>query len=91
MSMPIITVLALLIGTLLGLRFNILLLVPAIVTVLIVLFAGGLARGHGLASAALVTFIAASGLQIGYLCGALVRQKARTPQREEPFRLHQVR
>jgi membrane protein DedA with SNARE-associated domain len=55
-------------------RFKILVLIPAVGSALVVIFAGGLARSNGL-SAILIAAILASGcLQIGYVCGAVVRE-----------------
>jgi len=63
----------LLIGAALGMRFKVLILIPAIGLGFITILAGGIGRGDS-ASAILIAAVLASGsLQIGYLCGILTR------------------
>jgi hypothetical protein len=59
-----------LLGAMLGLRFKVLVLVPT--TAISFLFIAGIALGAGIGmgSAALLTLVAATSLQIGYLGGA---------------------
>jgi hypothetical protein len=76
---PALITVPLLVGAALGMRYKILILVPAVGTVLVIVFAGGLARGDSLAATMLATMLASGCLQIGYLCGALMRQTVLKP------------
>jgi hypothetical protein len=62
-----------LIGTLLGLRFKVLILVPAIAICLPVTFAIGLAHNDSIWFVLFATVLAAITLQVGYLTGATIR------------------
>jgi hypothetical protein len=72
-KMPGLVVATLLIGAALGMRFKVLILVPAFGLLLVVTLAA--ARAHGSAAPAffVTAALAFAGLQIGYLCGALMR------------------
>ena len=71
--MMILAVAAMLVGAALGLKFKVLILLPAIVIGLAVIFAAGLfglsSQGHFMLAAALATVA----LQIGYLAGIVIR------------------
>jgi hypothetical protein len=71
MSMLIVSVF--LIGAALGVRFKVLILIPAIGLAFIAILAGGIARSDS-ASAILIAFVLASiCLQIGYFCGIVMQ------------------
>jgi len=71
MSVPIF--LAFLIGAVLGMRFKVLILIPAIGLALIVILAAGVARDDNVSAILIAAVLASSFLQIGYLCGAVTR------------------
>jgi hypothetical protein len=60
-------------GAVLGLRFKVLILAPAIGLALIVVVAMAIARGDGVASILLAGALASVCLQVGYLGGILTR------------------
>jgi hypothetical protein len=62
-----------LVGAVLGTRFTVLVLVPAIVLATGVISASGLAGSHPLAWTALTAVLAATCLQLGYLGGLATR------------------
>jgi hypothetical protein len=62
---------ALLIGAALGIRFKVLVLLPAVASICTTVLAVRLARGDESFSIAITMIAAASSLQIGYLSGAL--------------------
>jgi hypothetical protein len=73
MSMLIVSVF--LIGAALGVRFKVLILIPAIGLAFITILAGGIARSDS-ASAILIAFVLASiCLQIGYFCGIVMQHR----------------
>ena len=59
-----------LLGALLGLRFKVLVLVPATLASLLLVVGIAVSAGGGAASAALFTVAVATSLQVGYLGGA---------------------
>jgi len=61
------------IGSALGLRFRVLVLVPVILLGLIVYTACGLAQGTSVWSIMLTSIVGATCLQFGYLAGALAK------------------
>jgi hypothetical protein len=65
--------LALLIGAVLGMRFKVLVLIPAIGLIVPAIVAAGMIRGESVASLAVIAIVAGSCLQIGYLAGAVTR------------------
>jgi hypothetical protein len=71
MSVPIF--LAFLIGAVLGMKFKVLILIPAIGFALIVILAAGIARSDSISAILIAAALASSCLQIGYLCGAATR------------------
>ena len=70
MTMLVMT--AVLIGAMLGLRFKVFILVPAISISSVAIFGIGIAHGSGIWSVLLAAFLAITALQIGYLAGATV-------------------
>jgi len=71
MSVPIF--LAFLIGAVLGMRFKVLILIPAIGLAWIVILAAGIAREDNVSAILIAAVLASSCLQIGYLCGIVTR------------------
>jgi uncharacterized membrane protein len=65
--------LAFLIGAVLGMRFKVLILIPAIGLVWIVILAAGIARDDNVSAILIAAVLASSFLQIGYLCGTATR------------------
>ena len=75
--MSTVAIFSLLIGSLLGGRFRIFILPPAIVLGATILGAGSAWRGHDSAHIVVTILVFASVLQLGYFCGAvLVRARA---------------
>ena len=56
------------IGAALGVRFKVLILIPAIGLAFMAIVAGGVARGDSALAILIAAVLASSGLQIGYLC-----------------------
>ena len=82
-AMTILAISAVLIGTVLGLRFTVWILVPGIAFALFAAVATGVAHRHGLGAVALAMLLCAVGLQLGYLFGAATRYvmtAARSPR-----------
>ena len=71
--MAILFLLFVLAGIILGTKYRVLVILPATALSALVLIAGGIASGKGLASLLLMAFLASGCLQIGYLCGAVVK------------------
>jgi len=74
----------LLIGATLGMRFKVLVLIPAIGLASIAIFAGGIARGDGASVVLIAAVVASGGLQVGYLCGILARYRLAAARRGRP-------
>ena len=70
--MEIVALTMLCIGSALGLRFRVLVLLPAILLGLIVMTACGLAQGATIWSITLTNVVGATCLQFGYVAGALL-------------------
>jgi hypothetical protein len=66
-------VISVLIGAVLGLRFKVLVLLPAIAATLGPILIGGVAGGHGVWHVALAGILATTGVQFGYLGGSATR------------------
>ena len=66
-------VLCFLIGSLLGMRLNVLVLLPMSVIAFFVIGSGGALRGDDWGVIGLLMVLAATGLQIGYLAGSAYR------------------
>jgi hypothetical protein len=66
-------ILSTLTGAVLGLRFKVLILVPAIVLVAAVTLGVGITHGDGLGSLLLAMLLAITGLQMGYFGGTVTR------------------
>jgi len=71
--MSMLILLVSLIGAVLGLRFKVLILIPAIGFTIIAAVATGIAGGNGLLAILLAGVLASTCLQIGYLGGILAR------------------
>jgi hypothetical protein len=67
--MAILTIVSVLLGAVLGLRFKVLILVPVIGMGLVVVLTGGLLLHDSLARVALAIVLMATCLQVGYLAG----------------------
>jgi len=61
------------IGAMLGLRFKVFVLVPAIALSFVASFGIGIANGNSLWSILVVTFLVMIALQIGYFAGTFIR------------------
>jgi hypothetical protein len=70
--MVLLSLLCILIGALLGLRFRVLVLVPATAVCIFLVLLVGLSSGAGAAWTAIVAVIAAALLQVGYLGGVTI-------------------
>jgi hypothetical protein len=57
-------------GAVLGLRYKVLILVPALLFVLLAVIGGGVARGAGIWAIALEMLVASTALQLGYVAGS---------------------
>ena len=71
--MAMLALLSFLTGTVLGMRFKVLVLLPAIACELPIALAVGIFRQPGLVSVTLVSAAAIACLQIGYLAGIAIR------------------
>ena len=71
--MIMLTVIAILTGAVLGLRFTVLILVPASFIGSVATFGIGIAHSNGLWSILLALVLVISALQIGYFSGAVIR------------------
>ena len=63
---------AALIGAILGLRYKVLILVPAFVIIAVAIFGTGMARSYSPSFILLTVFLAITALQMGYMAGALI-------------------
>lgn len=90
MVVLILAMLCICIGAVLGARFKILILVPAIGLGCAAVLAAGIARGDGAMAILVAVVVASSGLQIGYLCGVLM-QHAGGPAHADPSQQPQSR
>ena len=64
---------SMLVGAVLGLRFRILVLVPALLLMLALVVAGGLAHGDDVWSILLALMLGGISIQLGYLGGTAIR------------------
>jgi len=80
-----------LLGALLGLRFNVYILVPTTLVVLAFLVLGGVVRGGDLWSLATSAGLAVVGIQVGYLCGTGVQFFLSSRHGHKPSLSHEVR
>jgi predicted neutral ceramidase superfamily lipid hydrolase len=71
--MMILALISLLAGAALGMRFKVLVLVPAIGFILLVAAGTGLGRGDSLGTVLLMAAAAVTSLQIGYFGGGIIR------------------
>jgi hypothetical protein len=72
-TMMMLAITAMLIGTVLGLRFTVIILFPAIIIGSAATFAIGMARSDSLLSILLAIVMAITMLQMGYLGGTFIR------------------
>jgi hypothetical protein len=72
--MAILFLLFLLAGLVLGTRFKVLVLVPATALTALAVIAEAITSGKSLGSLLVIALLASTCLQIGYLCGAIIRQ-----------------
>jgi hypothetical protein len=71
--MMILILMGVLVGAVLGLRFKVFVLVPAICGALAIVVVDGIARGDGLLRLVLTMITIAMALQLGYILGTVVR------------------
>jgi hypothetical protein len=71
--MSMLILLVFLLGAVLGMRFKVLILIPAIASVMIAILAGGVARGDSVSAILIAVVLASICLQIGYLSGIATR------------------
>ena len=71
--MSMLILLAFLLGAVLGMRFKVFILIPAIGFALIGILAGGIAGGNSVSGTLIAAVLALSCLQIGYLLGNIAR------------------
>jgi hypothetical protein len=71
--MAILSIVSILLGAILGVRFKVLILVPTIGIGLLVVLAGGLVKHDSLTRIALAVVLMTTCLQVGYLAGIGVR------------------
>ncbi len=75
-------------GILLGMRLKVLVLIPAIASFSLVVVVLGVARGDGALAILVAAVIAASALQVGYLCGIFTKYGAAAhagPSHQAPY------
>jgi hypothetical protein len=70
--MLMLAIISILIGATLGLRFKVLVLLPAIIIAGFAILVGGLAYSSSFSSIVAASAIAISGLQFGYLGGSMI-------------------
>ena len=76
------------IGAALAARFKVFVLIPAIGLAFILVLAGGIAHGDGASTILIAGALASISLQVGYLCGIVMRHgiteiRARHPHKDE--------
>jgi hypothetical protein len=64
---------ALLVGAALGVRFKVLILIPAVAFAFIATVVAGVARGDSASAILIAAVLAGSSVQIGYICGIFGR------------------
>ncbi|HVY57320.1 MAG TPA: hypothetical protein VHA77_05670 [Xanthobacteraceae bacterium] len=78
--------LSVLLGAVLGLRFTVLIVIPAAMIAFVLALVTSVLRESGLAETIFLVVAVEAALQVGYLCGVMVRytiSAARAPRREE--------
>jgi hypothetical protein len=92
--MAVLAILSFLTGTVLGMRFRVMVLIPAITCALAIAVAIGVFRQHTVGSVALIAAATVTSLQIGYMAGIAIRHflaAVRTPgRRDAPLARSQV-
>ena len=71
--MIILAVIGILVGAVLGLRFKVLVLIPAMCVELAIVLTGGIAGGNRLWWIALAMIVIATSTQVGFFTGSVVR------------------
>ena len=71
--MSTVILLAFLLGAVLGMRFKVFILIPAIGLIFIAILAGAIACGSGMAGTLIAAVLASSSLQIGYVLGTIAQ------------------
>lgn len=71
--MPMLILFVFLTGALLGMRFKVLILIPAVGIAVIAVLWVGVLRGDGAIAILLATALAWAGLEFGYICGSAAR------------------
>ena len=71
--MSTVILLAFLLGAVLGMRFKVFILIPAIGLIFIAILAGAIARGSGMAGTLIAAVLASSSVQIGYVLGTIAQ------------------
>lgn len=79
------------IGSALGLRFRVFVLLPAILITMAVITVGGIAQGAGIGTISVMNVIGATCLQFGYLGGVLLWSRTSSRRLGEASRSHPVR
>jgi hypothetical protein len=74
MALEIVTI-HFLAGAALGLRFKVMILVPALILTMLFAVIVGVTRGDQFWSIAVATILLGTGIQVGYLAGILIRAK----------------
>jgi hypothetical protein len=70
---PVLAIITFLAGIALGLRYKVVVLIPAVVLVMLLAMIVGIARGDRVLSIVLATAIVGAVIQVGYLVGAQIR------------------
>ena len=80
-----------LVGAVLGVRFNVLVLVPVICGALVIVLLDGIARGGGFWWVATTMIVIATALQLGYVLGSVVHFVMGAARVPEPRRISMQR
>lgn len=85
--MIMLSIISLLVGAVLGLRFKIAVLVPAVAIVLVISIVAGFAQSYTGWSIVLMAAAGSASLQVGYIMGLVVHQvlEAALPSRSAPY------
>jgi hypothetical protein len=73
-------------GAALGLRFKVLILVPAVSLAMLFAVIVGVARGDMFWSIAIAMILVVTAIQVGYLAGMLIRAKIERSERQSQWR-----
>jgi len=86
-----VALITLLIGSVLGVRFRVFILLPAILATMAVITVGALVQGAGIGTISVMNVIGAACLQFGYLGGVLLWSRTSSQRLDETGRPHPVR